>query len=70
MSRWMAKSIAWVVGPGGKRLKLDAYLFKHLDRIIGAIASRLHPDKWDGDARSIKGADGKSEAPVEPAPSR
>jgi hypothetical protein len=60
MSRWMAKSIAWVVGPSGKRLKLDAYLFKNLDRIVAAIACRLHPDSWDGDARPIKsGAEAK-----------
>lgn len=54
MHRWMAKSIAWVVHSGGGRLKLDAYLHTNLELIIGAIASRLHPDKWQPDARPVK----------------
>lgn len=57
MSRWMSKSIAHAVHTDGTRLKLDAYLHKNLDLIIGAIASRLYPDKWDEKARPVKPAD-------------
>ncbi|MHC4218198.1 MAG: SurA N-terminal domain-containing protein [Planctomycetota bacterium] len=51
MGRWMAKSIAWVVHSDGRRVKLDDYKFKGLHRIVGAIASRLHPADWDSDAK-------------------
>ncbi|MHC4082926.1 MAG: hypothetical protein ACYS15_01055 [Planctomycetota bacterium] len=53
MSRWMAKSIAWVVHADGSRVKLDDYKFKGLDAIVGAIASRLYPDDWKEDARPL-----------------
>jgi hypothetical protein len=56
MSRWMAKSIAQVVHQDGRRLKLDAYVHKRLELIIGSIASRLHPQDWDADAKPIKGS--------------
>jgi hypothetical protein len=61
MSRWMAKSIAWAVHRDGRRLKLDDYKFRGLNRIIGAIATRLYPDKWDQDARE------RTEVPPEPS---
>jgi hypothetical protein len=54
MNRWMAKSIAWAVHTDGRRLKLDAYLHKNLEFIIGRIAARLHPNDWDLDARPRK----------------
>jgi hypothetical protein len=54
MSRWMKKSIAHVVHKDGKRLKLDAYLHKNLELIIGAIAARLHPDDWTVEAKPRK----------------
>ncbi len=54
MNRWMAKSIAWVVHNDGSRIKLDDYKFRKLNLIIGAIASRLHPDDWDDEARPVK----------------
>lgn len=54
MSRWMRKSIAYAVHTDGSRLMLDAYLHKHLDRIVGAIASQHYPDKWDKNASPIK----------------
>jgi hypothetical protein len=60
MHRWMAKSIAWVVQTSGTRLKLDAYLHKNLDLIIGAIASRLHPEQWQPDAKPVKAAEAAS----------
>jgi|SoiMethySBSTD1v2_1073268.scaffolds.fasta_scaffold01288_24 hypothetical protein len=57
MHRWMAKSIAWIVPMSGARLKLDAYLHSGLDRIVGSIASRLHPEAWQPDARPVKKSD-------------
>jgi len=54
MHRWMAKSIAWAVHQDGRRLKLDAYLHKDLHLIIGAIASRMHPEEWDAEAKPVK----------------
>jgi hypothetical protein len=54
MSRWMAKSIAHVVHKDGRRVMLDDYKHRHLHLIIGAIASRLHPESWDDQAKAIK----------------
>lgn len=57
MSRWMRKSIAWVVrvdSAGGGRVKLDAYQHRDLEKIVGALASRFYPEKWDRDARPVK----------------
>ncbi|MDG2199794.1 MAG: hypothetical protein P8K80_01255 [Phycisphaerales bacterium] len=54
MSRWMSKSTAWVEHVDGTRVKLDAHIFKDLHLIIGAIAHRFHPDKWEEDGRKIK----------------
>jgi hypothetical protein len=66
MSRWMAKSIAYVVHSDGTRLKLDAYLHKNLDLIIGAIASRLHPQDWTAEAKPVKPEVAAIEAMAEP----
>lgn len=54
MSRWMAKSIAWLVHSGGSRLKLDAFEHKNVDRIVGTIAHQMHPEAWQADARPVK----------------
>ncbi|MAT80069.1 MAG: hypothetical protein CMJ29_00300 [Phycisphaerae bacterium] len=54
MSRWMAKSICWIVNTDGTRIKLDAHIYKGLDTMIGIIAHRLHPDSWSLDARPVK----------------
>ncbi len=62
MHRWMAKSIAWVVPMSGERLKLDAYQHTNLDQIVGSIASRLHPEAWQPDARPVKKAEDSSGA--------
>ncbi len=59
MSRWMAKSIARVVHSDGTRIKLDDYKFRDLHLIIGAIASKLRPDKWTAEAKPI---DAKTDA--------
>lgn len=57
MERWMAKSIAYAVHSDGTRLKLDAYLHKDLHLIVGALASRFYPEKWDPQAKMIKPAE-------------
>jgi hypothetical protein len=64
MDRWMRKSIAWAVNDEGQRLKLDAYLHKNLELIVGALASRLHHEQWDALAKPIKHA---TEAEAQPA---
>lgn len=56
MGRWMRKSIAWVVHTDGRRVKLDDYKHRNLHLIIGAIASRLHPEQWDVEAKPIRKA--------------
>ena len=53
MCKWMAKSIAWVEHSDGKRVKLDAYLHKNLELIIGEIAHRFYPDEWNQDATAV-----------------
>ncbi len=53
MSRWMAKSIAYVVHSDGTRVKLDDYKHQSLHLIIGAVASRLYPGRWDAEANAI-----------------
>ena len=64
MDRWMAKSICWVVDKDGTRIKLDAYVYKKLDVIIGVIAHRLHPDSWGLDARPVKKKEDEKSDPV------
>ncbi len=54
MSRWMAKSIAYVVHQEGTRVKLDDYKHRDLHLIVGAIASRLYPEAWDAEAKQVK----------------
>jgi hypothetical protein len=63
MSRWMAKSTAELVLTDGERVKLDAYIFKNLHLIIGAIAHRLHPEAWAEDAKQVK-AEEKPDSPA------
>jgi hypothetical protein len=53
----MDKSVATVKAVDGKSTLLDDYTYKHVDRIVGAIASRLHPDDWTADARPVKKAE-------------
>lgn len=56
MSRWMSKSIAVVTLADGTKSTLDDYVFKNVDRIVGAIAHRLHPDLWTDEAKEVKKA--------------
>ncbi|MEE8155030.1 MAG: hypothetical protein V3T53_08785 [Phycisphaerales bacterium] len=69
MSRWMAKSIVYVVHTQGTRVKLDDYKHRNLHLIIGGIASRLYPKAWDAEAKQIKageleGDDAANEPPA------
>ena len=50
----MKKSVAQLVDSKGERITLDAYIYRDLHLIIGAIAHRLHPDKWTLDAKIVK----------------
>lgn len=54
MNRWMSKSTAELVAVDGQRIKLDAFIFKNLHLIVGAIAHRLHPEQWTSEAKLIK----------------
>lgn len=51
MSRWMAKSIATVKISDGREIKLDDYKFRDMHLIVGALASRFHPEEWTEEAR-------------------
>jgi len=54
MSRWMSKSVAFVVHDDGRRVKLDDYIYKNTHLIVGALAAARYPDQWDEDARERK----------------
>jgi hypothetical protein len=54
MSRWMEKSIAVVELPNGDKALLDDYKYKNVDRIVGAIAQRFHPDDWTDEAKPVR----------------
>lgn len=54
MSRWMAKSVATVVLANEQLIKLDAYIHTNLDKIVGILAHKFHPDKWKEDAKPVK----------------
>ena len=62
MSQWMRKSIAFVVHADGRREKLDDYVHRDVDRIVGAIAHRIYPEDWTEEAKAVK-----KEAAAEPA---
>ncbi len=68
MSRWMAKSIAYVVDKQGTRVKLDDYKHRNLHLIIGGIASRLYPKAWDADAKQIKAAEPEGDEAANESP--
>jgi hypothetical protein len=65
MNRWMAKSIATVVSTDGRRIALDDYKFRNMDRIIGAIAQRFEPDKWTLEAKQIPQPEVVADAPAD-----
>ena len=53
MDRWMSKSVAEVVHVDGSRVRLDAYVHHHMNEIVGSIASRFEPDRWDDRGRDL-----------------
>lgn len=57
MSRWMAKSTAWVIHVDGTRVKLDDYLYTNTHLIVGAFAHKMYPEQWDIEAKMIKKSD-------------
>jgi hypothetical protein len=55
MSIWMKKSIANVViKDRTEPIKLDDYEYADVYRIVGALASRFHPNEWTEEAKPIK----------------
>lgn len=70
MSKWMSKSIAIVHGTGGEQIKLDDYMMKNANLIIGRIANRFEPEVWNADGTKWKSAEEEpSEKADEPADS-
>jgi hypothetical protein len=63
MSRWMSKSVASVVHRDGSCAKLDDYVHRNTHLIVGAVASRLHPDAWTVEARR---KDDTTDVPIPP----
>jgi len=61
MSRWMAKSVAYVEHISGKREKLDAYLRKNMELIVGGMSHRFEPGKWTREAKPVEEAGGAEE---------
>lgn len=54
MSQWMRKSIATVVHTDGRREKLDDYVHRGVDQIVGTIAHRMYPEQWTAEAKAVK----------------
>jgi hypothetical protein len=65
MSRWMARSTAWMVHTSGRRVLLDDYKHKHLHLIVGSVASRLYPDEWTPEAKRVKSAEEEAAGAVD-----
>lgn len=60
MSQWMRKSVASVVHEDGRREKLDDYVHRGVEEIVGTLAHRMHPEEWTPEAKPVK----KAEAPA------
>lgn len=55
MSIWMKKSIAKVIiKDRAEPITLDDYEYANVYRIVGALASKFHPDEWTEEAKPIK----------------
>ena len=68
MSIWMKKSIAKVlIKDRAEPIVLDDYEYADVYLIVGALASRFHPDEWTEEAKPIKedGADEEDDASEE-----
>ncbi|MCA9285032.1 MAG: hypothetical protein KDA22_07455 [Phycisphaerales bacterium] len=71
MSRWMDKSMAWVVHRDGTRVLLDDYKYKDMHLIVGSLAHRFHPDDWTTEAKLVKKDEpSDEEAAVDPISER
>lgn len=62
MSRWMSKSVAQVVHQDGRREKLDDYVHRGVEEIVGGIASRMYPEAWTPEAKPVKKAADSAES--------
>jgi len=69
MTRWMAKSIGTVLLRDGRKVPLDDYKFRDMHLIVGALATRFHPEEWTSEARMKTAAvvEDATEATPEPA---
>jgi hypothetical protein len=56
MSRWMSKSVAFVVLRDGRRVKLDDHIHRNTHLIVGEMAHRAHPEAWDREAHPLGAA--------------
>ena len=55
MSIWMKKSKAKVIiKDRAEPIMLDDYEYANVYRIVGALASKFHPDEWTEEAKPIK----------------
>ena len=62
MSIWMKKSIAKVlIKDQAEPIVLDDYEYADVYLIVGALASRFHPDEWTEEAKPIKKDEGEGE---------
>lgn len=68
MSKWMAKSKAWLVHQNGTRVLLDDFIHKNIHLIVGAVASRFYPEEWDAEAKIIKPEETEPAPDETPAP--
>jgi hypothetical protein len=56
MSKWMAKSVAYVVHTDGRRIMLDDYKHRNMHLLVGALAHKFHPEEWTPEAKPVKKA--------------
>jgi len=66
MNNWMEKSTALLQHRDGRTLLLDDYKHRNMHLIVGAFASRFHPELWTPEARQVKNV---SEEAADPEPS-
>lgn len=53
MTKWMSKSTATVITTDGRKIVLDDYKYRGLEKIVGAIAVRFYPESWTIDGRDL-----------------
>ena len=62
MSKWMAKSKAFIVHADGRREMLDDYIHKDSHLIVGKMAHERYPEEWHEDGRKVKPEDEEGES--------